>query len=246
MKKIILVGCLAFITACQTTTPTTETSYFSSATLPPSPIPNTPTPELTFTPAPSLTPLPRYFTTNFESSLAGWVVLQAGNQSVPNVVTEEGTLRMEMDSAYTWLYALYGPEDYNEVHIETEYVSNALNPSSAGLLCRYSEENGWLEFNVVSDGNYNVLFAKWLSPGIAEYTPVTDGPSAEIGRSGEIQTIGLTCLETTMQLYINGSLIRNIDISRFEFTEGKVGLAASSYENTPIIITFRSMAVSEP
>ncbi len=92
MKKLLLIGCLVLITSClspsggQTATPTPEPSLFPTETLPPSsptPIPASPTPEPTLTPEPTPTPLPRLFTNDFNSSLAGWVILQAGNESVP-------------------------------------------------------------------------------------------------------------------------------------------------------------------
>jgi len=37
-----------------------------------------------------------------------------------------------------------------------------------------------------------------------------------------------------------------VDVSSYELTEGKVGLAASSFENTPIVIGFDSITISEP
>jgi hypothetical protein len=247
MKKIFLLGCLILITACQTTTvaPTPEPSLFPTETLPPTPIPDTQTPEPTptfeFTP----TPLPRFFTNQFDSSLAGWVILQAGNDSVPNIFTENSALRLQMDSPYTWHYALYGAEDYADIHVETQFTNSALTPASAGLVCRYSEENGWLEYNVSTDGTYNVLYGKWLAVGIADYLPIIDGSSREIGQSGEMQYIGLTCKGTTLQLYVNGNIIRSVDVTRYELTEGKVGLTASSFENMPVIVTFDSVTVSD-
>ncbi len=245
MKKL-LIGCLILITACQTTTPTPEPSLFPTATLPPSSIPDTPTPVPSSTPEPSPTPFPRFFTNQFDSSLAGWVILQAGNDSVPNISTENSTLRLEMDSAHTWLYILYGAQDYADVHVDTQFTNSALSPASMGLVCRYSEKNGWFEYNVSTDGTYNVLYGKWLSVGIADYLPVIDGSSKEIKQSGDPQHIGLTCNDTTLGLYINDNLIRRVDVARYELTEGKTGLTASSFENTPVITSFDFVTVSEP
>ena len=249
MKKLLLIGCLVFISSCQTSTPTPEPSLFPTATFPPSsptPIPASPTPEPTFTPEPTPTPLPRLFTNGFDSSLAGWVILQAGNDAVPNVSTEDNALRLQMDSPYTWFYVLYGPFDYADVHIETEYVNSALSPASAGLICRYSETDGWLEYNVLTDGTYNVLYGRWLSVGIPAYLPVIDGSSKEIKQSGDVQQIGMTCSGTTIQLFINETIIRTVDVSSYELGAGKAGLTASSYENMPVIVVFDSVMINEP
>ena len=248
MKKILLFGCLILITACQPATATQPPapSFFPTSTLPPSPIPATFTPAPTSTPAPSPTPFPRLFTNEFDSSLEGWAILQAGSDAVPSVKTENSSLILQMDIPFTWLYALYGAQDYADVRIDTQFTNRALTPSSIGLVCRYSEEQGWFEFNIASDGTYNVLYGKWLSVGVVDYLPITDGSSRDILPSGATQTIGLSCSGTTLSLYINNSLFRQVDIARYELTEGKIGMNASAYETTPIVIGFDWVTVGEP
>ncbi len=246
MKKIILIGCLILISACQLATPTPAPSFFPTSTPPPTPIPATSVPEPSSTPEPSPTPFPRLFTEEFDGSLAGWVILQAGNDGVPNIKTEDSRLSLQMDFPFTWLYALYGAQDYTDIRIDAQFTNRALTPSAAGLMCRYSDEGGWFEYNVLSDGTYNVLYGRWLSVGIADYLPIKDGTSKEIQSSGTTQTIGLTCSDSTLWLYINDTLIRKVDVSSYELTEGKVGLAASSFENNPVVIGFDSVTLSEP
>jgi len=245
MKKI-LIGCLLLITACQPATPTSVASLFPSATLPPTPIPATvtpqPTPTLEFTP----TPFPRLFTDEFNASLTGWVILQAGNEAVPNIKTENSNFILQMDSPYTWVYALYGAQDYDEIRIDAQFTNQAGSPAAIGLLCRYSESDGWFEYNVLTDGSYNVLYGQWLANGIADYSPILSASSAAIQPSGVPQEIGLTCSGTTLSLFVNQTLIRSVDVSRYERTEGKVGLTAASFENAPVIAAFNWVKVSEP
>lgn len=246
MKKIFLFGCLLFITACQPqATPTPEAPLFPTNTALPTPVPATDTPAPTFTPEPSPTPFPRFFTAEFDGSLAGWAILQAGNEAVPNVTVENSRLMMQMDAPYTWVYALYGAQDYDSVSLETKFVNNALSPASIGLICRYSETDGWYEYNVTTDGTYNLLYGKWLTNGVAEYLPVLDGASKAIQQSGTEQRLGMICNGTTVSLLIEGAVIRNADVSRFELTSGKVGVTASSYENAPVIASFDWVTVSE-
>lgn len=247
MKKLLLIGCIVFITSCQTATPTPEIIILPTVTIPasPTPIPATETPEPTPTLEPTSTPLPQYFKATFDTSLAGWVILQAGNDAASHVSVENNILRLQMDLPYTWFYALYSPFDYGNVHIETEFINNALTPASAGLICRYSEIDGWLEYNVSTDGAYNVLYGRWLSAGIADYLPVIDGVSIDVKQSGETQQIGMTCSDTILRLYVNGTIIRTVDVSSYELGKGKVGITASSYESTPVVVAINWVTVSE-
>jgi hypothetical protein len=248
MKKILL-GCLLLITACQPATPPpaplpppTETPL-ASRTL----IPDTPTPAPTPTVESSPTPFPRYFTNEFDSSLAGWVTLQANNDSSVNIKTENGALLLQLDFPFTWLYALYSAEGYQNVRIDAQFQNRAGTPASVGLVCRYSEEQGWFEFNASTDGTYNILYGKWLTVGIAEYVPIADDASSNlIQPSGATQTIGLLCEENILSLYINETVLRRVDVARFELNQGNVGIAVSSFENTPIVAAFDWVKISEP
>ncbi|GAB4449666.1 MAG: hypothetical protein OHK0041_11060 [Anaerolineales bacterium] len=247
--KRLLIGPVILLTAaCQTAAPapTATLPPTAAATRPPTPIPVTSTPEPTPTPAPSPTPFPRFFTQEFDSPLAGWDILQAGSETSPNVSVEGGALRLQMDVPYAWLYALYNAEEYADVYIEAEYVNSALTPASAGLICRYSETDGWLEYNVLTDGTYNVLYGKWLDAGIADYLPILDGTAPGIKQSGDVQQIALTCTGATLYLYINGSVIRSVNVERYNLPPGKAGLTASSFENAPVIAAFNRLTIREP
>ena len=245
MKKL-LIGCLLFLTACQSATPTPVAPLFPTETPLPTSVPVTDTPAPTPTLESTPTPFPQFFTNEFDASLAGWVILQAGNAAVPNITTENSRLMLQMDSPYLWVYALYGAQDYNNVRVDTKFVNNALSPASIGLICNYSETEGWFEYNVTTDGTYNLLYGKWLSNGIADYLPILDGASNAIQQSGVEQEIGLICNGTTLSLLIDGNIIRNADVGRYELITGKVGMTASSYENTPVIASFDWVKVSQP
>ncbi|GAB4462417.1 MAG: hypothetical protein Kow0070_21370 [Anaerolineales bacterium] len=248
MKKLLSIGLLLLTAACQTAAPapTPALPPTVTATLPPTPIPVTSTPEPTPTLEPSPTPLPRFFTQEFDAPLAGWDILQAGSETSPNMSVEGGALRLQMDVPYAWLYAVYSPEDYADVHIEAEYVNSALTPAAAGLMCRYSPTEGWLEYNVLTDGTYNVLYGKWLDTGVADYLPILDGTAPGIKQSGDIQQIALTCTGATLYLYLNGSLIRSVNVERYNLPPGKAGLTASSFENAPVIAVFNRVTIREP
>lgn len=246
MKKLI-VGCFLLITACApAATPTPVAPLFPTATLSPTLIPATNTPPPTPTLEPTSTPLPRFFTDEFDATLAGWAILQAGNEATPNVKNENSNLILQMDSPYTWVYAVYGAQDYDNVRLDTQFANQGGTPAAIGLICRYSETDGWLEYNVSTDGTYNVLYGKWLSSGIADYLPIVSASSHAIQASGTVQQIGLICSDTVLSLFVGQNLIRSVDISSYKLSSGKIGLTTSSFENAPVVTSFDWVKVSEP
>ena len=247
MKKLFLLGFI-LLTSCQPASATPTPTLPPAATIPPSqtPIPFTDTPAPTPTVQVTPTPLPRLFTNEFDASLANWTILQSGNDAAPVVKTESSSLLLQMDSPFVWAYAVYDAQVYENVRIDARFTNQAGSPASIGLICRYSEADGWLEYNVSTDGTYNLLYGNWLAEGIANYLPIMDGSSNLIQPSGALQEIGLVCSGTTLSLLIDQTIIRNVDVSRYELTGGKVGITASSFENIPVIAAFDWVRVSEP
>jgi hypothetical protein len=249
MKKI-LIGCTFLLVACQPATSTLVAVAPATATIAamqtPTVVPVTDTPAPTPTPEFTPTPLPRLFTNEFDSPLEGWAILQTGNDTAPKVNAENSTLTLQMDSPFMWIYAVYSAQEYADVRVDARFANQAASPASIGLLCRYSEADGWLEYNVYSDGTYSVLYGQWLDNGIADYLPVLSSSSSAILPSGSTQEIGLICSGTTLSLLIDQTVIRSVDVSRFELSTGKVGIAVSSFENIPVMTSFDWIKVSEP
>jgi hypothetical protein len=248
MKKLFLIGCLILLTACQPaanpSTPTTIPSSLPTATQ--TLIPVTDTPQPTPTPEFTPTPLPRFFTDEFDVPLTGWSLLQAGSEATPTVRNENSHLILQMDAPYNWAYAVYDAQDYGDIRVDALFTNQAGSPASIGLVCRYNETEGWFEYNVSTDGMYSLLYGNWLASGIADYFPITDGASNLIQPSGATQEIGMICSGTIVSLLVNQTVVRNIDVSRYELTNGKVGLTASSFENAPVVAAFNWVRVSEP
>jgi len=248
MKKI-LMGCVLFLVACQQAAPTPEIAFLPTSTIPPSTptlVPATDTPQPTPTIEPSPPPLPRLFTNEFDSALAGWSLLQSGNVAAPVLKTENGSLILQMDAPFVWAYAVYDPQAYDNVRIDARFTNQAGSPASIGLICRYNETDGWLEYNVSTDGTYSVLYGQWLASGVADYLPILTAWSNAIQPSGTSQEIGLICSGTTVSLFIDQTLIRRADVSRFELAKGKVGITASAFENVPVLAAFDWIKVGEP
>lgn len=245
-KKFLLLGCLTLTIACQSTlaTPKVESTPTTAAHIPPAPA----TATLTFTPPPTVaappTPVPLFFTEEFNTDLGSWASFQTGGAQSPTVKLENDFLRVDFSSPNTWYYAIHNAHEYSNIFISAKFSGT---PSgSLGLICDYSESNGWYEFNLASDGIYSVLFGQWLAAGIAQYTPIATDTTEYLQAGSLDHEIGLTCQKNILLLHINGKLFRKLDVTRYGLTEGRIGINAASFDETPMIATFDWVKVNEP
>jgi len=183
----------------------------------------------------------------FDSVPSTWSTLYAsGDSSRVEILNENSKLTFEIYSPVTWIYAIYGPFEYERVHIETRVESLGSQTNSLGLVCHFNEQEGWYEFNISNDGSYSVLYGQWLGEGVATYTPILDDTSNQIATGNSINEIGLSCYDDEIQLYINRQLIRNLNREHIGLTGGKVGLSLGSFEEPPVILSFDWVKVSGP
>ena len=245
MKKI-LFGCLILIAACQSATsiPTPEST--PTLTIQTPTMPATVAPTLTPTLAPSPTPIPLFFVEEFDLDLGAWSSFQTSGNSNPQVTFQNGSLVLSFSSPHTWYYAIHNAHEYLKVHIDAKFDSTDAGTASMGLVCMYSEAKGWYEYNISSDGMYNILLGQWVTTGIAQYRPIVSDTSEYLSRGRTDYEIGITCEKDILWLYINGKLFRKIDVSRFGLESGKAGIAAAIFENAPATAYFEWFKVSEP
>ncbi len=183
-----------------------------------------------------------FFTDEFNADMNTWLSFQTGGETIPEIGLVSDFLRLDISSPHTWYYFIHNAHTYKDVFISAKFVGT---PSgSMGLVCRYGE-GGWFEFNIANDGTYNVLFAQWLAEGIAQYTPITTDSSEYLHAGNLDYEIGLTCQENHLLLHVNGKLFRKLDVARYELTEGRIGISAASFEETPMIASFDWFKASE-
>lgn len=234
------------MTSCQTITPAPQIESTPLVTLP-TPT-ETATPAPTFTPAPTATipptPVPLFFTEEFSTDLGAWTSFQTGGAQPAITTLENDTLRVLMISPNTWGYAIHNAHEYPNVFVSAKF--SGAPSGSIGVVCDYSEANGWYEFNVTHEGTYNVLFGQWLAEGISEYKPILDGESEYLQIGNLNYEIGLTCADNILLLHINGKMFRKVDVTRFGLTQGKVGISAASFDNVPMNAIFEWVKVSAP
>jgi len=256
MKKLLSLIGLALLAACGgpgATPEATATPAATATSIPPTPIPisspqgATATPTLAPTPTATDTPPERYFTDEFDTAPKYWSILYAsGDQDRVEVLNEYSKLTFELYSQQAWVYAIYGPFDYDRVHIETSVESQGSDINAMGLVCNYDEQAGWYEFNISSDGAYNLLHGQWLAEGVARYTPILDDTTNLIQPGNAVNRIGLDCYQNTVQMSVNGNSLRSISVEYIGLTGGKVGLSLASFEEAPVILSFDWVKVSEP
>lgn len=241
MKKIILFGCFIFITACNIGVQPPTTESISIQTSLPTSLPVTATETLvlpaTSTSTPELPPL--YFTDEFTIQTPYWEFLQTGGLNLPTTTFENDTLRIDIPTPDTWMIGIHNAHTYNNVFIKTK--ANITSTGSYGLICRYNN-SGWYEFNIYSDGTYNLLYGKQLTEGVARYIPLNTEFSGHITPSSEI---GLHCQDNFLLLYVNSNLVKRIDVTNYGLGEGQIGITASSLTESPINISFEWLQVSD-
>jgi hypothetical protein len=239
MKKLFLLGFLILSVACQGTASTLTPDSASTLTVQAPPEPATATE--TLTPAPtasatlSPTHVPLYFTEEFNTDLSAWTFFQTGGEIGPSTTLENDMLRVDISSPHTWYSGIHNSNTYKDVSISAKFTGA---PSgSMGLICRYSE-SGWYEFNIGSDGTYSVLAGQWLSEGVGQYIPIATNTSEYLQPGNMNYEIKLTCQENTLLLFVNEKLFRKLDVAHYGLTEGRIGITASSFEETPMTAIF--------
>jgi hypothetical protein len=255
MKKLLSVG-FFLLTACLSPSGgqvvPAEPSPAPEATATrviPTTVPATVAPTIVPSPTATVTSLPpeRYFTEEFDATPAYWSTLYAsGDPGRVDILNNNSTLTFELYSPNAWLYAIYGAYEYDSVHIKTLIENLGSDLNAMGLVCSYEEQAGWYEFNISTESTYNVLYGQWIAEGIARYTPILNDTSDRIATGNAINEIGLDCYENILQLYINGKLIRKLNVEHIGLTGGKVGLSLGSFEEAPVILAFDWVKVSEP
>lgn len=240
MKKLFIIGFSILISACNLGTQPPATESTATQTLLPSPLPVTATDTSVLIPTSTSTPEPppRYFTDEFTNDSTYWKFLQTGGTSLPTTTFINDTLQIDISSPDTWMIGIHNANTYNNVFIQTK--ANITSTGSFGLICRYNE-NGWYEFNVYSDGTYNLLYGKQLTEGVARYIPLSTEFSGHITPSSQI---GLNCQDNSLLLYVNDNLVKRIDVTNYGLGEGQVGITASSVTEATVI-NFEWIKISE-
>ena len=198
-----------------------------------------------------------FFTEEFEEGNENWSYFVVdGSKNVPEFVdddledsslyTEDGLLIFDLVGKYQWVYAFYDPYEYKNVSLEVVAENRGVNNNNVSLICRYTEDEGWYEFNIANNGLYWIYHAIVNPEGRVIYSKLADGGSNKVNQGKEVNTYAITCEERTLTMYINGNETRQLDDNNFVLRGGQVGISVSSFDFLPVDVEIQSVTISEP
>jgi hypothetical protein len=141
-------------------------------------------------------------------------------------------------------YFIYKPWEYQKVRISTQFEVRSLTKSSTVIICNYSEENGWYEFIISTNGLWEVRAHDTL--GRTGYLSLTSGGSLAIQTGEGINEYVATCNGNHLNLTINGSEVLNFTDEIMKYTRGKIGLGVFSFNEVPVLIESAWFKIEQP
>ncbi|MBI3738962.1 MAG: hypothetical protein HY258_07940 [Chloroflexi bacterium] len=235
------------LAACQPSTIETPPSPTSTGVplIEPSATPTLIPPTSAPTETETLVPAPRVFTEGFDGSLPNWSFAQMDNgQPASGPEVRSGFLVLNLSASNQWVYSIYDAQEYADVRVDAQVGNLSGDGGAVGVVCRYSETDGWYEFDVYPDGTYTLLFGQWLAQGVARYKPMYRGSSDKI--KNDANEIGLSCEGDVLTPFINSVQMRKWQETRYGLKNGRIGLTAASFESVPLMVGFDWVKVSEP
>ena len=187
-----------------------------------------------------------YFIETFTEGLGNWSYFIMNStpelERKAEVYGDDRGLRVKLDGYNIWYYLLYDPFTYGDVRIDTEVQNGGVPSNSVSLVCRYDDDLGWYEFNISSDGTYNILYYDAVI--YKGYKLLADGASKNINLGRDSNTYTIICEGRELSLYTNNVHVKTVEHK--DLTRGLVGIGLNSYESYPVIMTIPWFEISQP
>lgn len=218
--------------------------------------PPTEAPQQESSPAPTEPPVQepsaeQYFTEEFDGDISNWSRLDVTGSTETNVdgltlETKDSHLVFDFDTKQLYTYLFYDPFEYENVAVEARVENRGMNDNNISLICRYSEDEGWYEFNVANSGLYNILYGFYQADGNINYARIADGGSNKIKSGKDVNVYKIVCNDRKLTLYINGTETRTLEDNQHVLRNGKIGISVSSFNQLPVKVEYDWVKVSEP
>jgi len=232
-----------------TPTPTVETTSTPVVEIPSAetPVIETPTgvPLIEDTPTPFLQP---YYTEEFDSDgdIVTWFeFMSSGDARMVGKRLELGQLSIDLlplDDKLPWFYLINNSFAYSNVKAETLVLNHSVNATGVSVICRYSDI-GWYEFVFSNMGAYSIYAVDNSGLVSQGYNLLT---STVISPDSPANVFAAECKGSELNQYVNNTLVNTFVDTKFNFTEGKIGIAVSSPDKLPVSVGFDYVKVSEP
>jgi len=189
----------------------------------------------------------QYFTDDFSGTMDNYTVknLGTGSEDKMDVNIKDGYMVFDLTGANLWVYVTYNPFKYKDVTISMVADNRGKNNNNVTLFCRKSDE-GWYEFNIANNGLYWIYAFDAQGLVAKGYNTIYNGGSTAIKQGKDVNTYAATCKGNQLSLSINGTEVKTIKDSKFQFREGNVGFGVSSFGVTPILVEVDKFIVSQP
>ncbi len=205
----------------------------------------------------------QFFTDNFDTDSGLWshfvvdaTVMLTSPGSLATVDTSDpegmsvkvtdGHLSFDLNAKGLWVYAMYTGAQYTDVKMQVVADNRGTNDNNVSLICRYSKENGWYEFNIANNGLYDILFGQVTPDNQVTYGKLADGGSNKIHQGKQTNTYDIACKGRTLTLSINGFETRRVDDNEHVLDKGQVGVSVSSFNSLPVTVNVDSVTISQP
>jgi hypothetical protein len=147
----------------------------------------------------------------------------------------------ETDYAF-WAYS--GSGVYEDVIVEVDGVKlGGPDENEFGVLCRFVDNGNFYAATIASDGYYFIW--RRINSGDWELVGMESGEFNEAIRTGaQNNRIRLECIGSTLSLYANGTLLRQVQDS--SLVSGDVGLYAGTFDAPGTDVAFDNFVVTLP
>ncbi|MBL6961749.1 MAG: hypothetical protein ISR59_11620 [Anaerolineales bacterium] len=209
--------------------------------------------------SPPPTPEPvaqEYYTEDFSGDTSQWtyfLVKGGGNPTFSEndfgtmyVGVEDERILFDLGSEGQWAYVTYDAYEYDNVRIDVVAENRGVNTNNVSLICRYTPDEGWYEFNIANNGLFWIFHAIIRADGNVIYTEIADGGSNKIKAGKETNTYSIICNERTLSLFINGHETRVLEENNYVLRDGQIGVSVSSFDVLPVKVEIDSVTISQP
>ncbi len=191
-----------------------------------------------------------FFTENFSSGLANWTqFITSGNAADEmSAKASNGSLLFDLPgSDQEELYEYYSPQTYGNVQIAFSTENTNQNVANVYIVCRYNEGAGWYEFNIASNGFYQILYTSWNNGQKgASSAVIADGATNKILTGKNVNQYSASCNDRTLSLTVNGVQVRSVIDNRYVLGDGNIAVGVGSLKGGPVQVKIDPITISQP
>lgn len=218
-----------------------------------------PPPPPTAVPEPTEPAAQQFYTEEFDDDTSLWTYFLVKGQPAAKdpifveddfgtmfVGTDGGRLVYNLESGGQWAYVTYDAYEYENVRLDIVVENRGVNNNNVSLICRYSDDEGWYEYNVANNGLYWLYHGIVRDDGFVIYNELANGGSNKIKAGKETNEYAMVCSGRALMLYVNGHETGSFEDNNYVLRDGLVGVSVSSFDTLPVKIEIDSITISEP